>query len=195
MEIVYYPHPALRRKSSPVTRINAALKSTVREMFELMYEAQGVGLAANQVALPFRFFIMNLSGDPTVTDEEFVFLNPEITNRSGTVEAEEGCLSVPQLYGQVKRAESLTVSAYDLDGNEFELDLDDLPGRVIQHENDHLDGIMFFDRMSDTDRRELEPQIDEFETIFRHRQSTGERDSDEELVRQLAHLECNGLGG
>jgi peptide deformylase len=195
MEIVHYPHPALRWKSCPVTRINAALKSTVREMFELMYEAMGVGLAANQVALPFRFFIINISGDPELTDEEFVFLNPEITNRSGTVEGEEGCLSVPQLYGQVQRAESLTVSAYDLEGEGFQMDLDELPCRVVQHENDHLEGVMFFDRMSDTDRKELEPGIDEFETIFRHCQATGDCDSDEELVRQLGSLERNGLGG
>ncbi|HAA48174.1 MAG TPA: peptide deformylase, partial [Planctomycetaceae bacterium] len=107
-------------------------------MFELMYEAKGIGLAANQVALPFRFFIINVSGDPDLSDQEHVFINPEISNQSGLVEGEEGCLSVPQLYGQVKRFETITVEAYDLDGQGFAMDLDELPARVVQHETDHL---------------------------------------------------------
>ena len=164
-------------------------------MFEWMYEAKGIGLAANQVALPFRFFITNISGDPDLADEEFVFLNPELSAQSGSTEGEEGCLSVPQLYGQVKRFEPITVEAYDLDGRGFAMDLDELPARVVQHETDHLDGVMFFDRMSDTDRQGIEPQIDEFVTVFRHQQSTGENPSDEELAEQLAVLERDGFGG
>ena len=105
------------------------------------------------------------------------------------------CLSVPQVYGQVKRFEKITVEAYDLDGRGFAMDLDELPARVVQHETDHLDGVMFFDRMSETDRQGLEPQIDEFVTVFRHQQSTGESPSDEELAEQLAALERDGFGG
>ena len=159
-----------------------------------MYEAKGIGLAANQVALPFRFFIINISGDPDLADEELVFLNPELSAQSGSTEGEEGCLSVPQVYGQVKRFETITVEAYDLDGRGFAMDLDELPARVVQHETDHLDGVMFFDRMSETDRQGLEPQIDEFVTVFRHQQATGESPSDEELSEQLAVLERDGLG-
>lgn len=195
MEIVHYPHPALRWKSRPVTQIDVGLKRTVRRMFELMYEAKGIGLAANQVALPFRFFIINLSSDPELLEEELVFINPQIVQRSGSVEGEEGCLSVPQLYGQVTRAEQIVVDAFDLDGQGFQYELDDLPGRVVQHETDHLDGIMFFDRMSDTTRRQLEPQLDEFETIFRHRQSTGECLSDPELCGRLEELQEQGVPG
>ena len=78
MQIVHYPHPSLHWKSRPVSGVDGALRRKVREMFELMYEAKGIGLAANQVALPFRFFITNISGDPDLADEEFVFLNPEL---------------------------------------------------------------------------------------------------------------------
>ena len=195
MQIVHYPHPSLRWKSCPVSSVSGALRRTVQEMFELMYEAKGIGLAANQVALPFRFFIINISGDPDLADEELVFLNPELSAQSGSTEGEEGCLSVPQLYGQVKRFETITVEAYDLDGRGFAMDLDELPARVVQHETDHLDGVMFFDRMSETDRQGIEPQIDEFVTVFRHQQSTGENPSDEELAEQLAVLERDGFGG
>ena len=124
-----------------------------------------------------------------------MFINPEISNQSGLVEGEEGCLSVPQLYGQVKRFETITVEAYDLDGQGFAMDLDELPARVVQHETDHLDGVMFFDRMTDTDLQALQPQVDEFVTVFRHDQSAGTTASDAELPEQLKNLERDGLGG
>ena len=88
MQIVHYPHPSLRWKSRPVSSVSGALRRTVQEMFELMYEAKGIGLAANQVALPFRFFIINISGDPDLADEELVFLNPELSAQSGSTEGE-----------------------------------------------------------------------------------------------------------
>ena len=185
----------MRHKSQPVRRVDADLRESIRTMFELMYEAKGIGLAANQVALPFRFFIINISGDPDLADEELVFLNPELSAQSGSTEGEEGCLSVPQVYGQVKRFEKITVEAYDLDGRGFAMDLDELPARVVQHETDHLDGVMFFDRMADTDLQAIQPQIDEFVTVFRHDQSTAAGVSDEELTEQLKNLERDGLGG
>ena len=189
MQIVNYPHPALRWKSKPIQAIDAALRKTVQQMFELMYEARGIGLAANQVALPLRVFIMNPTGDPEEKDQEFVFLNPEILSRSGNAEAEEGCLSLPQLYGDVRRPEKITVEAFDLGGECFRMDLSELPGRVVQHESDHLDGVMFIDRMSDAGRRQIESEIEEFEADFRRLQSIGEIPSDEELKAQLASLE------
>ena len=100
LEIVKYPHPALRYASRPIMEIDDALRSTVREMFELMYEARGIGLAANQVALPFRFFVLNLTADPEQRDQEQVFINPEIVKRHSSAEGEEGCLSLPGLYAQ-----------------------------------------------------------------------------------------------
>jgi peptide deformylase len=193
MQIVSYPHPALRWKSKPVVRIDADLKQLVRGMFDLMYATNGIGLAANQVAVPLRLFVMNATGSPDEKAAEHVFLNPEIVKRKGSVEAEEGCLSLPGLYGQVRRAEKIVVDAFDLDGQEFEMDLDDLEGRVVQHENDHIDGILFIDRMTETARREIEPRIADFEVQFRRQQASGEIPSDEELQRLLRSLEPSGV--
>src|ERR1700685_4320197 len=136
MQIVRYPHPALRWKSKPLTRIDSDLRDTVRGMFECMYASNGVGLAANQVALPFRLFIINATTDAAQSQAEYVFLNPEIVRRKGSAEDEEGCLSLPQLYGQVRRAEKIVVNAFDLDGQEFEMSLEGLSARVVQHEYD-----------------------------------------------------------
>ena len=102
---------------------------TVREMFDCMYEHHGIGLAANQVALPYRLFVTNVTGDAAISEAERVFLNPEIVRRKGSAEAEEGCLSLPQLYGQVRRADKIVVDAFDLEGQEFEMSLDELEAR------------------------------------------------------------------
>ena len=123
------------------------------------------------------------------------FLASRGIDLDGLVEGEEGCLSVPQLYGQVTRAEQIVVDAFDLEGQGFQYELDELPGRVVQHETDHLDGGMFFDRMSDAGRKQLEPQLDEFETIFRHRQATGECLSDEALRGLLEELQEQSVPG
>ncbi len=154
LEIVNYPHPALRYSSRPVTQIDDELRATVRMMFELMYAAKGIGLAANQVALPFRFFILNLTADPEQTDQEQVFINPEIVKRHSAVEDEEGCLSLPGLYGNVRRAKRIRVKCYDLEGNLVEHDADELFSRAVQHETDHLDGKLFIDYL-DTSGAEI----------------------------------------
>ncbi len=185
MEIVQYPHPALRWKSSDVTRIDASLRETVEQMFELMYEAKGIGLAANQVALPLRLFIINPTGEEQDKESELVFINPEITSRKGSVLGEEGCLSLPELYAEVRRADEITVEAYDLDGQGFEITLDDLPSRVIQHESDHLDGVLFIDRISESAERELAPKLADFETLFRRQQSSGDLPADEDIRGEL----------
>ena len=104
LKIVYHPHPALRWKSKDVTRIDAQLKDWVGQMFELMYQARGIGLAANQVALPYRLFVVNPTGDPDEPDKEQVFINPQIVKRNGSEDSEEGCLSLPEIYGPVTRA-------------------------------------------------------------------------------------------
>lgn len=189
LEIVHYPHPALRWKSKPIQRIDADLRRTVEEMFDLMYESKGIGLAANQVALPLRVFIINPTGDPDETDQEIVFINPVISRRKGSVEGEEGCLSLPDIYGQVRRAHEIVVEAFDLSGEAFQYTLEELPGRVVQHENDHLDGVMFFDRMQPDGLKEIEAKIADFEHTFRQSQNSGETPTDEELKKQLKQLE------
>ena len=189
MDILPYPHPALHWKSKPIQEINADLRKVVAEMFELMYAASGIGLAANQVGLPYRLFILNLSSDPALKDEEIVFINPDILKRKGTTEGEEGCLSFPGMYGPVKRAAKIEIEAFDLDGSCFEYSLDDLAARAVQHESDHLDGVLFIDRLSETTRRELDPVINDFESQFRRWQAEGRFASDDVIKSQLLQLE------
>jgi peptide deformylase len=187
MQIVHFPHPALRFKSTPIIRIDNELRQIVREMFDLMYAADGIGLAANQVGLPWRLFILNLTADPNERDDEHVFINPEIIERKGTIEAEEGCLSLPKLYHPVRRSQEV-VEAYDLTGTGFEMTVDDLASRAVQHELDHLDGVLFIDRLSEFARREVASQVNDFETAFRQQQQTGVIPADTELEQQLLEL-------
>lgn len=189
MEIVLYSHPALRWKSKPIREINADLRKSVEEMFELMYASKGIGLAANQVALPYRVFILNLSGDKDVKEEELVFVNPEIIRRKGTTEGEEGCLSFPGMYGNVKRASRIAVEAFNLKGECFEYTLDDLAARAVQHETDHLDGVLFIDRLTESSSRDLAPVIADFESQFRRWQSEGRYPPDDVIKQELARLE------
>lgn len=192
MEIVKHPHPALRFKSVPVTRIDAKLRSTVEEMFKLMYEANGIGLAANQVGLPFRFFVINLQADPEAKEEEFVFINPVIRNKKGSEVAEEGCLSLPGLFADVRRSNALTIEAYDLDGQGFEMKLDELPARVVQHESDHLDGIMFTDKLVSAMSPENEARIAEFEAEYHTAQKDGTLAPDDDLQAQIEAMAKSG---
>ncbi|MFT4554992.1 MAG: peptide deformylase [Planctomycetales bacterium] len=189
MEIVKYGHPALRWKAKELTELTPDFKATVRAMFDLMYEARGIGLAATQVGLPYRFFVVNTTADPKETEEELVFINPEIIRKKGNVEGEEGCLSLPELYGQVARAEEIVLEAYDIDGQGFEMECSEILARVIQHENDHLDGVLFIDRMKPEEVEELQANIDDLETQFRQTQAAGTLASDDGLKEQLVKME------
>lgn len=188
LRIVTYPHPALRFPSIPVQRIDDQLRAHVREMFELMYENRGIGLAANQVALPYQFFVLNLTADPDQPDQEQVFVNPEIVKKHSSIEEEEGCLSFPGLYGKVHRAKRVRVKAFDLDGNEVEVNAEDLLSRAIQHEIDHLHGRLFIDYLQPQTRTSLDPKIKEIEAQFRQAQEAGEYPADEEILRLLKGL-------
>jgi peptide deformylase len=183
--IVQYPHPALRYESRPVTRIDEDLRNSVRAMFDLMYEHKGVGLAANQVALPFRFFILNTTADPNQKDQEQVFINPVIVKRHSSVEEEEGCLSFPGLYFKVRRAKKIRVKAFDLQGNEIDLEADELLSRAIQHETDHLAGTLYIDTLGPISRHSIAGKIKEFETQYRQAQAQGDYPDDAEIVRGL----------
>lgn len=190
LKIVHHPHPALRWKSKDVTRIDAQLKDWVGQMFELMYEARGIGLAANQVALPYRLFVINPSGDSADKEYEQVFINPQITKRNGSEEGEEGCLSLPEVYGPVTRAEKIVVEAFDLSGEEFAMELTGIHSRVVQHESDHLDGVMFTDRVSDTVLNGLNPLLQDFEQQMARQQESGELRPEAELMAELKRLEA-----
>ena len=189
LEIVLHPHPALRWKSREVTKIDAELRQMVEQMFDLMYASRGIGLAANQVALPYRLFVINPTGDREDKAQEMVFINPQITRRNGSEEDEEGCLSLPEIYGPVTRATRIVIDAFDLSGQQFEVDLEDLDARVVQHEYDHLEGIMFTDRVPPGYLPKLQPLIEDLELQFRNRQKENTIPSDEELKARLMALQ------
>ncbi|QDT04392.1 Peptide deformylase [Rubripirellula lacrimiformis] len=184
LSIIPHPHPTLRTRSKPIRRVDRDLRAIVDQMLDLMYEANGVGLAANQVDLPIRLFVVNPAGERG-DGEELILINPELQRPKGNETAQEGCLSLPGLYGQVKRPKSIRLSAFDLKGNPIERTVDGFLARILQHENDHLDGVMFYDRMSDEGRRDLEDGLAELETDFRSKQQSGGIPSDEELVKRL----------
>ena len=181
LHIVKYPHPALRYASRPVDRIDDALRAVVREMFDLMYEARGVGLAANQVGLPFRFFVLNVTADPEQKDQERVFINPEIVKRHSWDDDEEGCLSIPGLYAKVRRPKKVRVRAFDLAGEQVDVESDELLGRAMQHEIDHLDGKLFIDHLGPLARHGLKGKLREFEAEFRRAQEAGTYPADAEI--------------
>ncbi|MDP7061686.1 MAG: peptide deformylase [Planctomycetota bacterium] len=149
MDIVLYPDPRLRAKNAPVTDFDAELEATTREMFQLMYTTKGVGLAAPQVGLNIRLMVYNPSGSDKQVDEEVVLCNPKIVWKSKVKEdGQEGCLSFLSICGQVTRPVSIKVQAQGLKGEPVELELEEWEARIFQHELDHLDGILFIDRMS-----------------------------------------------
>ena len=186
LQIIHYPHSTLREKSLPVKRVDAELREMIAEMIELMYEARGVGLAANQVNIPLRFFVCNPTGDRSET--EYVFINPIISKPKGNAEAEEGCLSMPGLHENVRRPAAIHVEAYDLSGNAISMDLDGFFARVVQHETDHLDGVLFVDRLSETARADVDGQLYELELDFNSQRTSGnipDEPTIEEHRRQL----------
>jgi len=189
LRILKYPHPALRHKTKPLRRVDGELKNFVREMFDLMYQQHGVGLAANQVGLPYRFFIVNPEGDPAKAPE-YAFFNPVIVRRSGTVEAEEGCLSFPEIYAPVKRSEKVTLSAYNIKGEEVNYDLDGFVARVVQHEYDHLDGVMFIDRLSPSGLLTVKQPLAELENEFLGDRERGVIPAADQIAVQLNELEA-----
>lgn len=188
MKIVQYPHPALRYKSKPINRIDRELKTLVREMFDLMYAASGIGLAANQVDLPIQLFVINLSGAAD-EGEELVFVNPVLSSPKGSHEAEEGCLSIVGVNAQVARPETIHISAYDLSGREINQTVNGLLAKAIQHEADHLEGILFIDRISESSKRQIDGELEEFEIDFDNQRSTGEIPDDAAIFKRLADIE------
>ena len=145
-QILTYPDPFLLRKAAPVIRVDDRIRELVRDMFETMYAASGVGLAAPQVGVGKRVIIVDVSP----VDKEIApiaLVNPEIVERQGLVEGTEGCLSVPGVEGVVPRAESVLVRALDTQGQPVKIRAEGLLSRALQHEIDHLDGVLFIDRI------------------------------------------------
>jgi peptide deformylase len=146
-EIVKYPDPVLSKAGQPVSVFDDKLKTLVEEMFESMYEAHGIGLAAPQIGLSQRLTVIDLSFRKN-PEEKIVLVNPEVIEREGKQYEEEGCLSLPEIRERVNRAAHVKVRAQDVEGKWFEVEGDELLARAFQHEIDHLDGILFLDRLS-----------------------------------------------
>jgi len=147
LKIVNYPHPALRMKCQPVANIDKDLRLTAGRMLELMHGREGLGLAAPQVALDQRMIVCSFPGAEGTLDLDLVAVNPVIVECKGKLKDREGCLSFPQLYQDILRYKSVKVQYYDLDGKLNEMVSTDLAARLWQHEIDHLNGVLFIDKM------------------------------------------------
>jgi peptide deformylase len=189
VNVIKYPHPVLKHKSKPLKRIDKELVSVIHQMFELMYQSDGIGLAANQVNLPYRFFILNVTGDANEKSEEMVFINPVISKKKGRAEATEGCLSFPDIQASVIRPAEVVIEAYGLDGKKIEMELKGLLGRAVQHESDHLNGVCFVDRLSPTEVANVREDLRGLELEFDSQQRQGLIPPAQEIVSHLAELE------
>lgn len=156
LKILEFPDPRLRTKAAPVTAVDDRIKQLVDDMFETMYAAPGIGLAATQVDVHKQVIVMDLSEDKT---EPRVFINPEILEEHDIGTMQEGCLSVPDIFADVKRAHKLKVRALDRNGDSFELEADELLAVCIQHEMDHLQGKLFVDYLSPLKREMVKKKL------------------------------------
>jgi peptide deformylase len=148
-EVLQFPDPRLKRVSEPVTKITDELREIVRDMCEVMYDEPGIGLAAPQIGESIRLFVIDTEwGDEGGERNPNVMINPEFTHKAGKITWEEGCLSVPDYMADVDRAAEVTIRAMDLDGKEILEEATGLRAVCMQHELDHLDGILFIDRIS-----------------------------------------------
>ncbi|MEM1107414.1 MAG: peptide deformylase [Planctomycetota bacterium] len=162
LQIVTYPHPVLREVAQPLDEVDDHVRAVADRMIELMHEARGVGLAAPQVGLPWRMFVINPANEP---GEDAVVINPELDAPGPHTEPrDEGCLSLPGITAEVTRPAAITLKALDRHGTPFTLTSDDFPARVWQHEFDHLDGVLIIDKMTKIDRMANKRAIQELES-------------------------------
>ena len=151
--VVKYPDPILSKQAEEVLQVTAETRRLIMDMLSIMYADKGVGLAAPQIGISKRIFVANPTGEKG--DAEYVFINPVLSNFQGEVSGPEGCLSLPGISAEVPRAESITVEAVDADGKNIHMEAHDFLARVIQHENDHLEGKLFIDRIPFLERQKL----------------------------------------
>ena len=155
--ILEFPDPRLRTRAQPVTRFDADLHRVIDDMLETMYAAPGIGLAATQVDVHLRLVVIDISED---RNQPLILINPEIVSREGEIATEEGCLSVPGYFDEVKRASKIRVRAQDRDGNFFERDCEDILSVCVQHEMDHIDGKLFVDYLSNLKRERVRKKLE-----------------------------------
>jgi peptide deformylase len=155
--ILEFPDPRLRTRAQPVTQFDAELGRLIDDMFETMYAAPGIGLAATQIDIHKRLIVIDVS---ETHSEPVVLINPEIVSREGVAETEEGCLSVPGIFDEVKRAAKIRVRAHDRTGAVYERDVEGVLAVCIQHEMDHLEGKLFVDYLSDLKRQRIRKKLE-----------------------------------
>lgn len=157
LPILHFPDPKLRTRAAPVVRVDDTIRTLIDDMFKTMYEAPGIGLAATQVDVHQRVIVIDVSEEKNTP---LAFINPEIVEKHGVEEMDEGCLSVPGIYEKVQRAERVTVRALDRNGQPFELVADGLLAVCIQHEMDHLEGKLFVDYLSSLKRQRIQKKLE-----------------------------------
>lgn len=157
LDILHFPDPRLRNKAKPVAVVDNAIRRLIDDMLETMYQAPGIGLAATQVNVAKRVVVIDISEDK---DQPLCLVNPEILERDGIEQMEEGCLSVPGVYELVSRADHIRMRALDRDGKPFEMEADGLLAVCIQHELDHLDGKLFVDYLSSLKRQRIRKKLE-----------------------------------
>ncbi len=163
-EIVYYPDPVLAKKAKEIEEITPELKELVDDMIVAMYKYDGIGLAAPQVGESIRLVVVDITG-PKIKEDLRVMLNPVITASEGKVETQEGCLSVREYRAKVKRAEFVTVEYMDMDGKQQTVEADDLLAICLQHEIDHLNGVLFIDHISRLKRTFYDKKVKKWEKL------------------------------
>ena len=163
LHICYYPDPVLGKVAKQIEVITPEIIALSVKMIDLMHEAKGIGLAAPQVGVSIRMFIINPGGEGL---EDLVLINPKLTDFEGQSEIEEGCLSLPGIHADIKRSATCKVRAQDIEGNFFEIECDALLSHVVQHENDHLDGIMIIDKLSTLGKMKHRKAIKELERDY-----------------------------
>lgn len=167
VSIISYPDPRLKKVSAPITAFDAALRELAQQMFALMREEKGVGLAAPQVARNIRMFVMNATGNP---EDDRVYVNPELSEAEGEEEGEEGCLSIPELRVKIFRSRKLRIRATDLEGKPIDESADGYIARIWQHETDHLNGILLTDRMGPVAKIANRSLLKELEEQYKKKQ-------------------------
>lgn len=158
LPIRLYGDPILREKAAEITRVDNSVIELVRDMFDTLKDAQGLGLAANQVGVLKRVFVVNLS-HVKEGESPFAIINPVMVDKTGEIIGEEGCLSIPGIYEDVLRAKKVTFKGLDLTGQDIIIQGEDLRSRVMQHELDHLNGILFIDHLSKIKREEINSKL------------------------------------
>jgi peptide deformylase len=170
-KVVRYPDPVLRRPAQPVTEFDPELRNTVEAMFRLMRTSEGVGLAGPQVGISRRILVINPTGEP---GDDLALINPTLVDRSGPKTLfEEGCLSFPGIYAEVRRPERCTVESQDLDGNTIQATYEGFLSRVVQHEHDHLEGVLLVDRMSPADKVKNKAALTDLVDTYRRSRASG----------------------